>query len=33
VMIFTPTTPAELEVVIQLVESSHSFVTGQVLPE
>lgn len=33
VMIFTPTTPAELEVVIQLVESSYSFVTGQVLPE
>lgn len=33
VMIFTPTTPAELEVVIQLVESSYSFVTGQILPE
>ena len=33
VLIFTPTTPAELEVVIQLVESSYSFVTGQVLPE
>ena len=33
VMIFTPTTPAELEVVIQLVESSYSFVSGQDLPE
>jgi phospholipase/carboxylesterase len=33
VMIFTPTTSAELEVVIQLVESSYNFVTGQVLPE
>ena len=32
VMIYTPTTPAELEVVIQLVESSYSFVTGQVVP-
>ena len=33
VMIFSPTTPAELEVVIQLVESSYSFVTGHVLPK
>ena len=33
VMIFTPTTPAELEVVIQLIESSYSFVTGHDLPE
>ena len=33
VMIFTPNTPAELEVVIQLVESSYSFVSGQDLPE
>lgn len=33
VMIFTPTTPAELEVIIQLVESSYSFVTGRALPE
>jgi hypothetical protein len=33
VMIFTPNTPAELEVVIQLVESSYSFVTGRRLPE
>ena len=33
VMIYTPTTAAELEVVIQLVESSYSFVAGQVLPE
>jgi len=32
VMIFTPTTHAELEVVIQLVESSYSFVTGRALP-
>jgi len=29
VMIFTPSISAELEVVIQLVESSYSFVTGQ----
>ena len=33
VMIYTPTTPAELEVVIQLIESSYSFVTGHDLPE
>ena len=33
VMIFTPITPAELEVVTQLVESSYKFVTGQELPE
>ena len=31
VMIFTPTTLSELEVVIQLVESSYSFVTGRTL--
>ncbi len=31
VMIFTPTTPSELEVVTQLVESSYSFVTGRAL--
>lgn len=31
VMIFTPTTPAELEIVSQLVGSSYSFVTGRVL--
>jgi len=29
VMIFTPTTPDELDVVIQLIESSYSFVTGR----
>ena len=33
VMIFTPTTPAELEVVIQLVESSYEFITGHELPQ
>lgn len=33
VMIFTPTTPDELEVVKQLVESSYSFVTGRSFPE
>ena len=33
VMIFTPSISAELEVVIQLVESSYSFVTGRDLPE
>lgn len=32
VMIFTPTTPNELEVVKQLVESSYIYVTGQTLP-
>lgn len=31
VMIFTPTTPDELEVVSQLVGSSYTFVTGRVL--
>lgn len=31
VMIYTPTTASELEVVIQLVESSYSFVTGRSL--
>ncbi len=31
VMIFTPTTPSEFEVVLQLVESSYSFVTGHIL--
>ncbi len=31
VMIFTPTTPDELEVVKLLVESSYSFVTGRLL--
>lgn len=33
VMIFTPTTHDELEVVKQLVESSYSFVTGKSIPE
>ncbi|WP_260518736.1 luciferase family protein [Aliiroseovarius sp. M344] len=33
VMVFTPTTFAELEVVTQLVESSYGFVTGHGLPE
>lgn len=32
VMIYTPLTNAEFEVVLQLVESSYSFVTGQSLP-
>jgi len=31
VMIYTPTTESELEVVIQLVESSYSFITGRTL--
>jgi hypothetical protein len=31
VMIYTPTSPSELEVVIQLVESSYSFITGRTL--
>jgi len=31
VMIYTPTTPSELEVVIQLVESSYSLITGRTL--
>lgn len=31
VMIFTPTTLSELEVVLQLVESSYGFVTGHIL--
>lgn len=31
VMIFTPSTSNELEVVLQLVENSYSFVTGQIL--
>jgi hypothetical protein len=31
VMIFTPTTKSELEVVIQLVESSYTFITGRSL--
>lgn len=31
VMIYTPTTASELEVVIQLVESSYSFITGRSL--
>lgn len=33
VMIFTPTTSDELEVVKRLVEDSYSFVTGKVLTE
>lgn len=32
VMIFTPTTPSELEAVKQLVESSYTYVTGRSLP-
>ena len=32
VMIYTPTTKQELEIVIQLVQQSYSFVTGQSLP-
>lgn len=32
VMIFTPQTPAELDVVTTLVESGYSFVTGQPVP-
>lgn len=31
VMIFTPTTPSELEIVIQLLEKSYNFVTGRAL--
>ncbi|WP_253284831.1 MULTISPECIES: luciferase family protein [unclassified Ruegeria] len=31
VMIYTPTTPEELDVVIDLVESSYSFITGKIL--
>ncbi len=31
VMIYTPTTPAELDVVIDLVESSYMFITGNTL--
>ncbi|MFI2768056.1 luciferase family protein [Ruegeria faecimaris] len=31
VMIYTPTTPEELEVVIDLVESSYTFITGNTL--
>ncbi|WP_299637018.1 luciferase family protein [uncultured Ruegeria sp.] len=31
VMIYTPTTPEELDVVIELVESSYTFITGNTL--
>ncbi len=30
-MIYTPTTPVELDVVIDLVESSYTFITGNTL--
>ena len=33
VMIYTPTTEVELEVVLQLVRGSYSYITGQSLPE
>ena len=33
VMIFTPNTQAELNVVLQLVRGSYTYVTGQSLPE
>ena len=33
VMIFTPTTLAELNIVLQLVRGSYTYVTGQSLPE
>ncbi len=33
VMIYTPTTDAELDVVLQLVRSSYMFVTGRSLPD
>ena len=31
VMVYTPTTPEELEVVVRLVESSYTFITGNTL--
>ena len=33
VMIYTPTTEAELDVVLQLVRGSYSFISGELLPE
>jgi phospholipase/carboxylesterase len=33
VMIYTPTTEEELAVVIQLVQSSYTYITGQTLPK
>ncbi len=33
VMIYTPTTEAELDVVLQLVRGSYTFITGELLPE
>jgi hypothetical protein len=33
VMIYTPTTQAELDFVLQLVRSSYTYITGQTLPE
>lgn len=33
VMIYTPVTEAELDVVLELVRSSYTFITGQALPE
>jgi phospholipase/carboxylesterase len=33
VMIYTPTTEAELDVVLQLVRGSYTYITGQSLPE
>lgn len=32
-MIYTPTTEAELDVVLKLVRGSYSFITGELLPE
>ena len=33
VMIYTPTTPSELDIVLQLLRDSYSFITGKTLPE
>ena len=33
VMIYTPTTQEELGIVIQLVQSSYTYITGQTLPK
>ncbi|MEY8099659.1 hypothetical protein AB9F29_19965 [Falsihalocynthiibacter sp. S25ZX9] len=33
VMIYTPTTQAELDFVLQLVGGSYTYITGQMLPE
>jgi len=33
VMIYTPTTQAELDFVLQLVRVSYTYITGQTLPE